>query len=170
MVGASTWARVPHEIGEPDRVVLQAIADLAAVAVDRARLGSLAAERSEWFERLAHTDPLTALANTRTLGRVLELELARAARQGGEVSVALIDVDGLTGVFHAAYDLRETGILDFCDEIRCDSFLEWFNQHLPFPRRFSRSRRRNACPKAVCTARPNVSAPSQPIPSRTIAM
>ena len=83
-------------------MVLQAIADLAAVAVDRARLGSLAAERSEWFERLAHTDPLTGLANTRTLGRVLELELARAARQGGEVSVALIDVDGLTGVNEAS--------------------------------------------------------------------
>ncbi|HEY2888857.1 MAG TPA: GGDEF domain-containing protein [Candidatus Limnocylindrales bacterium] len=92
----------PHDISEPDRVVLQAIADLAAVAVDRARLGSLAAERSEWFERLAHTDPLTGLANTRTLGRVLELELARAARQGGEVSVALIDVDGLTGVNEAS--------------------------------------------------------------------
>ncbi|MGH2465809.1 MAG: GGDEF domain-containing protein [Candidatus Limnocylindrales bacterium] len=92
----------PHEISEPDRAVLQAVADLAAVAVDRARLGSLAAERSEWFERLAHTDPLTGLANTRTLGRVLELELARATRQGGEVSVALIDVDGLTGVNEAA--------------------------------------------------------------------
>jgi diguanylate cyclase (GGDEF)-like protein len=100
-VVAFAW-QAPHEISEPDRVVLQAIADLAAVAVDRARLGSLAAERSEWFERLAHTDPLTGLANTRTLGRVLELELARAARQGGEVSVALIDVDGLTGVNEAS--------------------------------------------------------------------
>jgi diguanylate cyclase (GGDEF)-like protein len=92
----------PHEISDSDRIVLQAIADLAAVAVDRARLGSLVAERSEWFERLAHTDPLTGLANTRTLGRVLELELARAARQGGEVSVALIDIDGLTGVNEAS--------------------------------------------------------------------
>jgi diguanylate cyclase (GGDEF)-like protein len=92
----------PHEISEPDRAVLRAIADMAAVAVDRARLGSLAAERSEWFERLAHTDPLTGLANTRTLGRVLELELARATRQGGEVSVALIGVDGLTGVNEAS--------------------------------------------------------------------
>ena len=98
---AFAWP-APHEFSADDRTVLQAIADLAAVAVDRARLGSLAAERSEWFERMAHTDPLTGLANTRTLGRVLELELARAARQGGEVSVALIDVDGLTGVNEAS--------------------------------------------------------------------
>jgi len=102
-VGALAFAwPAPHEIGEADRAILQAIAGLAAVAVDRARLSSLAAERSEWFERMAHTDPLTGLANTRTLGRVLELELARAARQGGEVSVALIDIDGLTAVNEAA--------------------------------------------------------------------
>ncbi|HZL32983.1 MAG TPA: diguanylate cyclase, partial [Verrucomicrobiae bacterium] len=98
---AFAWP-APHPLDEEDRSILQAIADLAAVAVERARLGSLAAERSEWFERMAHTDPLTGLANTRTLGRVLELELARAARQGGEVSVALIDVDGLTEVNETA--------------------------------------------------------------------
>ena len=70
-----------------------AVANLAAVAVDRSRLGSLVAERSEWFERMAHMDPLTGLANARTFSRVLELELARAGRQGGEVSLALFDVD-----------------------------------------------------------------------------
>ena len=69
------------------------LATLAAVAVDRARLASTAAERSEWFERMAHTDPLTGLANERTVGRILELELARAGRQGGEVSFAIFDVD-----------------------------------------------------------------------------
>ena len=78
-----------------DRVVLEAVAALAAAAIDRARLGSLAIERSEWFERIAHADPLTGLANARTFARVLELELARAGRQRGEVSVAVFDVDGL---------------------------------------------------------------------------
>jgi diguanylate cyclase (GGDEF)-like protein len=73
--------------------LLGAIAELAAIAVDRFRLGTLVAERAEWFERVAHSDPLTGLANQRTFARVLELELARAGRQGGEVSVALIDVD-----------------------------------------------------------------------------
>lgn len=81
---------------------VRAIADLAAVAVDRAKLASLAAERSEWFERMAHTDPLTGLANHRTFARVLELELARASRQGGEVSVAVFDVDAFTATNDAA--------------------------------------------------------------------
>ncbi len=73
--------------------VLEALADLVAVAVDRTRLASTMAERSEWFERLAHLDPLTGLANRRTFDRVLELELARAARQQGEISIAVFDVD-----------------------------------------------------------------------------
>jgi diguanylate cyclase (GGDEF)-like protein len=75
------------------RRLAAAVADLAAVAVERARLASMIAERSEWFERMAHMDPLTGLANARTFARVLELELARAARQGSEVSLALFDID-----------------------------------------------------------------------------
>ena len=59
-------------------------------------------ERSEWFERLAHTDPLTGLANARTFARVLELELARAARQGSEISIAVFDVDNLGRINEAA--------------------------------------------------------------------
>jgi diguanylate cyclase (GGDEF)-like protein len=90
----------PVDVGE--RTFLQAVADLAAVAVERFRLASLITERSEWFERLAHTDPLTGLANQRTLARVLELELARAGRQGGEVSVALFDVDDFVATNEAA--------------------------------------------------------------------
>lgn len=80
-------------LDDGDQTLLTAVADLAAVALDRARLTSTAAERSEWFERMAHSDPLTGLANARTLDRVLELEIARASRQGGEVSVAVFDVD-----------------------------------------------------------------------------
>ncbi|MBA2719576.1 MAG: GGDEF domain-containing protein [Chloroflexi bacterium] len=76
-----------------DPTYLRLLADIASLTVDRARLASTVAERSEWFERLAHTDPLTGLANLRTISRVLELELARAGRQGGEVSVALFDID-----------------------------------------------------------------------------
>lgn len=83
----------PHTLSDADLEVLGAVASLAALAVDRARLGSTAAERSEWFERMAHTDPLTGLANERTVSRILELELARAGRQGSEVSLALFDID-----------------------------------------------------------------------------
>jgi diguanylate cyclase (GGDEF)-like protein len=86
------------ELGGEHEALATAIADLAAVAIDRARLASMILERSEWFERMARTDPLTGLANQRTFGRILELELARAARQGSEISLALFDVDGLTEV------------------------------------------------------------------------
>lgn len=83
----------PHVLDQGDRRLLTGLASLAAVAIDRARLSSTAAERSDWFERMAHTDPLTGLANERTIARILELELARAARQGSEVSLAMFDVD-----------------------------------------------------------------------------
>jgi diguanylate cyclase (GGDEF)-like protein len=87
-----TWP-AGRTLSENDRDLLLALGSLAALAADRARLASTAAERSEWFERMAHTDPLTGIANERTVGRVLELELARAGRQGGEVSLALFDID-----------------------------------------------------------------------------
>lgn len=73
-----------------------ALADLIAVVVDRARAESHAEERLDWAERVFNSDPLTGLANAQTLSRVMELELARAARQGSEVSIALFDVDDLT--------------------------------------------------------------------------
>jgi len=74
-----------------------AVADLIAVVVDRARLATNAAERIDWAERVSNSDMLTGLANARTLERVMELEIARAARQGSELTVALFDVDDLTG-------------------------------------------------------------------------
>lgn len=83
----------PHPLSGADREALGALASLAALAVDRARLASTASERSEWFERMAHTDPLTGLANERTVSRILELELARAGRQGSELSLAMFDID-----------------------------------------------------------------------------
>jgi len=83
----------PRVVSDDERAYIGALATLAGLTVDRARLASTAAERSEWFERMAHTDPLTGLANDRTVARILELEIARAARQGGEVSIAIFDID-----------------------------------------------------------------------------
>lgn len=85
-----------HEVGTAEESVLVAIADLAAAAISAFRAVSLAEERAEWFERVAGTDPLTGLSNSRTVTRILELEVARAQRQGSEVSVALFDIDGFT--------------------------------------------------------------------------
>jgi diguanylate cyclase (GGDEF)-like protein len=78
--------------------LIGAIANLVAVTVDRARLTSDGVERGDWQERVAHSDALTGLANARTLARVIELEIARAARQASDLCVALFDVDGLTAI------------------------------------------------------------------------
>jgi diguanylate cyclase (GGDEF)-like protein len=103
LVGVLSLARDGDaEPEDEERTTLGAFAALISVAIDRARVGSMVAERSEWFERMAHTDPLTGLANERTFSRILELELARAGRQGGEVSLAVFDVDDLTALNDAA--------------------------------------------------------------------
>jgi diguanylate cyclase (GGDEF)-like protein len=91
-----------HTLTDDADRLASAAADLLAVAVDHHRLASLVAERAEWFERMAHSDPLTGLANQRTFARVLELELARAARQGSEVAVAVLDVDGFVNINESA--------------------------------------------------------------------
>ena len=83
-----------HSVDTTEEALLVAVADLTAAAIATFRTSSMAAERAEWLERVALTDPLTGLANARTVARVLDLEVARAQRQGTEVSVALFDVDG----------------------------------------------------------------------------
>ena len=77
---------------------LLAIADLTAVAIRHARLRNTAWEESDYAERLLHTDRLTGLANRVTFERMLELEVARATRQGTPLAVAVFDVDGLTQI------------------------------------------------------------------------
>jgi diguanylate cyclase (GGDEF)-like protein len=83
----------PRTIDRETQAVLETTADLAALAIDRARLASLAGERADWMDRIATADPLTGLANRRTLDRVLELEIERAKRQASDVSIAVFDVD-----------------------------------------------------------------------------
>jgi len=89
-------------VGEADATLLAAFADLIAVTVDRTRLAAASGERAEWAERVSHTDALTGLANARTLSRVLELEVARASRQGTDLSIVLFDIDGLATANEAA--------------------------------------------------------------------
>lgn len=91
-----------HGVGADEERLLVAVADLAAAAIASFRTSSMASERADWFERVAHSDPLTGLSNARTLMRVLELEVARAQRLGAEVSVAMFDVDGFTELNQAS--------------------------------------------------------------------
>ena len=83
----------------PDKLKgAEPVADLAAVAIERALTLALGSERAEWFNRLAHTDPLTGLANRRTLDGMLELEVARAGRQGVPLSIAIVEIDRLSEI------------------------------------------------------------------------
>ncbi|MBA2570631.1 MAG: GGDEF domain-containing protein [Chloroflexi bacterium] len=74
---------------------LLAMADLAAVAIRQARLENTLNEQADWLDRVANTDGLTGLANRHAFDRMLQLELARAERQGAPVGLALFGVDGL---------------------------------------------------------------------------
>jgi diguanylate cyclase (GGDEF)-like protein len=80
----------------PDAVL--AIADLAAVTIRQARLRNSVWEQSDHADRISHTDRLTGLANRVTFERMLELEIARATRQGTPLAVAVLDVDGLSDI------------------------------------------------------------------------
>jgi hypothetical protein len=56
----------------------------------------------------------------------------------------------LTGVFHAAFDLRDRGLLTGVEGARFERLRQWFNRHLPIPDRFARSRQPHAHASAIC--------------------
>ncbi len=98
----------------PERNVLsmaEPLADLAALAVERALAVSLDSERAAWFDRLAQTDPLTGLANRRTLESMLELEVARAGRQGAPMAIVLFEVDHLDEIQRTGGNVAGDGVL-----------------------------------------------------------
>jgi diguanylate cyclase (GGDEF)-like protein len=91
------WEDAEPPVDEvPDAIL--AIADLAAVTIRQARLRNSVWEQSDHADRLSHTDRLTGLANRVTFERMLELEIARATRQGTPLAVAVLDVDGLSTI------------------------------------------------------------------------
>jgi diguanylate cyclase (GGDEF)-like protein len=94
------WEDAEPPVDEvPDAIL--AIADLAAVTIRQARLRNSVWEQSDHADRLSHTDRLTGLANRVTFERMLELEIARATRQGTPLAVAVLDVDGLSTISDA---------------------------------------------------------------------
>jgi hypothetical protein len=56
----------------------------------------------------------------------------------------------LTGVFQAAFSLRDRGLLDRDEARRFEGLRQWFNLRLPVPDRFCRSRGRQAHRQAIC--------------------
>ena len=91
-VGGRSWGALAVTAAEPvgltvdDEQQLQEFGDLLATAIasidDRAKLAAQAA-----------TDPLTGLANRRTLHDRLAAEIARSVRHSRTLSVAVIDID-----------------------------------------------------------------------------
>ncbi|MBN1289018.1 MAG: sensor domain-containing diguanylate cyclase [Actinobacteria bacterium] len=78
----------PKAFGEEEQQLALAIADQVAVALQRALL-------FEEINRLAITDPLTAVFNVRRLEFVLRDEVSRSKRYGRPVSFLMVDVDNL---------------------------------------------------------------------------
>jgi diguanylate cyclase (GGDEF)-like protein len=70
---------------------MQEEAALVAASLDQAR-GGLSDAKAE-LERLAFNDALTGLCNRSMFQRLVELELARAARTGAGVAVLYVDLD-----------------------------------------------------------------------------
>jgi hypothetical protein len=61
------------------------------------------------------------------------------------------------GLIHAAEDLRCQGCLTDEEQVRVQELLRWFNRNLPVPVRFARSRRPNACKRAISWFKPTAS-------------
>lgn len=72
--------------GETEMVLLQALADYAAIAIDNARA-------VEKIQELTITDDCTGLYNARHLYKTLEAEVYRSARFAYEFSILFLDLD-----------------------------------------------------------------------------
>ncbi len=76
---------------EADLAILTTIADFAAIAIENARA-------HEKVNQLAVTDELTGLWNARRFNELLEYEVERASRYGGELVLIFIDLDHFKSV------------------------------------------------------------------------
>ena len=77
--------------GENEMLLLQALADYAAIAIDNARA-------VEKIQELTITDDCTGLYNARHLYKTLEAEVYRSARFNYEFSVLFLDLDHFKSV------------------------------------------------------------------------
>jgi diguanylate cyclase (GGDEF)-like protein len=100
---------------------VEPLADLAAVAIERALALALGSERAEWFDRLAHIDQLTGLANRHTLDRIIELEVARAGRQGVPLSIAILEIDRFAEIQKAGGNAASDGTLKRAAQILAET-------------------------------------------------
>ncbi len=81
-----SWETQRAELTERDNELLRLLAAEAAITIHRTDLLAR-------LESTARTDPLTGLPNRRVWDEDLERELARARRHGGELCLAMVDLD-----------------------------------------------------------------------------
>ncbi|MBR9827635.1 MAG: diguanylate cyclase [Oceanospirillales bacterium] len=81
------YPQTPHSPNEFERQLLQRMAHLAAIAMERHR-------RVERIRFLAMHDPLTGLPNRSLLNEHLGRNLRRAHREGNQFALMFIDLDG----------------------------------------------------------------------------
>ena len=81
----SVGTRRDRVFGASELLMMAAVADQIAIALDRARK----------FSSEARTDHLTGLANRREFERAIEREVALAERHDRQITVMMIDVDNL---------------------------------------------------------------------------
>ncbi len=108
---------------EATREAVLALGDLAAVAIVQERLRAALDEHVAYQERLSRTDALTGLADRLTFQQMLELELARATRQGSALAVVVFAVDDLAGITathgaQVADDIMRTVAATLADKVR----------------------------------------------------
>jgi diguanylate cyclase (GGDEF)-like protein len=84
------WPRRINALGERAAGMIEVLADEAAVAIERG-------DDITRLRELATSDPLTGLLNRRAWEDELPREIARAQREGADLTIALLDVDHFKG-------------------------------------------------------------------------
>jgi two-component system cell cycle response regulator len=87
-----------HQLMEANLQYEAVVQALEAALAEKERLARALEEANARLQTLADTDPLTGLPNRRVLEVTLERELARAARSGGPVLLAVADIDRFKAV------------------------------------------------------------------------
>ena len=98
LTAISLWYLLPQAISLPGKRAMEAkIVELMRaeheLAASNQRLEAEVKKRTAQLEKMATTDELTELLNRREIMRLLELEIARADRQGTALSIMMLDLD-----------------------------------------------------------------------------
>ncbi|MCD8512930.1 MAG: sensor domain-containing diguanylate cyclase [Nitrincola sp.] len=92
----ATFAIYHREISSPtdeELHLIEEVAQLAAIAIDRSRMLELLKQSEQHHRYLAHHDPLTGLANRALFSDRVKQAIRLAKREGSHLALILIDLD-----------------------------------------------------------------------------